>query len=131
MVQKIPFHEHRSIIAQIRREVYTTGLRHEIDEFDEFAHHFALFNAAGDLLATAESDHEGMFKLSGQIATQDGLTIVVDPPESSGYYMVGELRCQFASDEYSGYSARTGEESYIGQLSVPRAEQQDNPDCLS
>lgn len=49
MVQKIPFHENRSIIAQIRREVYTTGLLHEIDEFDEFAHHFALFNAAGDI----------------------------------------------------------------------------------
>ena len=49
MVEEISFHEHRSIIAQIRREVYTTGLLHDIDEFDEAAHHFALFNSAREI----------------------------------------------------------------------------------
>ena len=90
-----------------------------------------LFDSAGRELARTESDAEGRFKLEGQIATQDGLKIVVDPPATSGNYMVGQLRCQFAPAEFTGYSARVGEEWYIGQLSVPRAAQQDNPDCLS
>lgn len=74
MVQKIPFHENRSIIAQIRREVYTTGLLHEIDEFDEFAHHFALFNAAGDITGVVRmlrSDEVPRLELQSESDAQD------------------------------------------------------------
>ncbi len=74
MVQKIPFHEHRSIIAQIRREVYTTGLLHEIDEFDEFAHHFALFNSAKEItgvIRMLRSDEVPRLELQSESDAQD------------------------------------------------------------
>lgn len=74
MVQEIPFHEHRSIIAQIRREVYTTGLLHEIDEFDELAHHFALFSAAGDItgvIRILRSDEVPKLELQSESDAQD------------------------------------------------------------
>jgi hypothetical protein len=90
-----------------------------------------LFNAAGDLLATAESDDEGKFKLQGQLATQSGLTIVVDPSPDSGGWMNGEGYCKFEHAEFDGYSVRTGEESYIGQLPIPRVPGQNNPACQS
>lgn len=90
-----------------------------------------LFNAAGNLLATAESDDEGKFKLSGRLATQDGLTIVVDPSPEAGGWMNGEGYCKFEHAEFDGYSVRTGQESYIGQLPIPRVPGQDNPACAS
>ncbi|MBN8420161.1 MAG: GNAT family N-acetyltransferase [Verrucomicrobia bacterium] len=74
MVQEIPFHEHRSIIAQIRREVYTTGLVHEIDEFDESAHHFALFNSAKEItgvIRMLRNDEVPKLELQSESDAQD------------------------------------------------------------
>jgi hypothetical protein len=90
-----------------------------------------LFNADGDLLATAESDDEGRFRLDGQLATQDGLTVVVDPSPDAGGWMNGEGYCQFEHAEFDGYSMRTGEESYIGQLPIPRTPGSQNPSCAA
>lgn len=44
MVQEIDFKEHRDTIARIRREAWGSSILHDIDEFDELAHHFALFD---------------------------------------------------------------------------------------
>ena len=74
MVEEIPFHEHRSVIAQIRREVYTTGLLHEIDEFDEAAHHFALFNPAREItgvIRVLRSDEVPRLELQSESDAQD------------------------------------------------------------
>ncbi len=49
VIREIPFHDHREIISRMRRETYTTGLLHDIDEFDSVAHHFAMFDAAGGI----------------------------------------------------------------------------------
>lgn len=49
VIREVPFHEHRDIISRMRRETYTTGLLQDIDEFDPVAHHFAMFDAAGDI----------------------------------------------------------------------------------
>jgi hypothetical protein len=49
MIREIPFQENRDTIARLRREAYTNGLFHDIDEFDEVAHHFALFDEAGEV----------------------------------------------------------------------------------
>ncbi len=57
MVREISFHEHRDTIAQMRRDVYTTGLLHEIDEFDEAAHHFALFDKANEIIGVIRMLH--------------------------------------------------------------------------
>ncbi|GAA4378982.1 carboxypeptidase-like regulatory domain-containing protein [Nocardioides caricicola] len=88
-----------------------------------------LFNAAGDQIATATSDSEGQFILKGQLATQDGLTIVVEPPP--GGYLRGEGYCQFDRAEFDGYSLVTGKEWYIGQLAIPRTEGQKDPACAT
>lgn len=49
VVREIPFREHRDAIAKMRRQSYTNGLLHELDRFDEEAHHFALIDKAGDI----------------------------------------------------------------------------------
>lgn len=86
MIQEISFHEHRDTIARIRREVYTTGLLHEIDEFDEAAHHFALFNSAREItgvIRLLRSDEVPKLELQSEsdatdlVFPQDGLIIEV------------------------------------------------------
>lgn len=84
-----------------------------------------LFDRFGTQIAVAESNDQGKFKLQGQLATQSGMTIVVEPPDQSGGYMWGEARCRFDRGEYGTYSMRTGMEAYIGQLSVERSEGQE------
>ncbi|MCX6847517.1 MAG: GNAT family N-acetyltransferase [Verrucomicrobia bacterium] len=74
MVQEISFNEHRATIARIRREVYTTGLIHEIDEFDEVAHHFALFNSAREItgvIRVLRSDEVPRLELQSESDAQD------------------------------------------------------------
>lgn len=88
-----------------------------------------LFNAAGDQIATTESDAEGEFVLKGQLDTQDGLTIVVEPPP--GGYMNGQAYCQFDRAEFSGFEVTVGAERYAGQLPVPRTPDQSNPNCAT
>lgn len=52
MIQEISFHEYREEIAQLRRDTFGAGLIHAIDEFDEVAHHFALFDAARGMIGS-------------------------------------------------------------------------------
>lgn len=54
-IKPISFHEHSGTIAMIRREVYTTGLLRVIDEFDEVAHHFALYNKANEIIGVVRA----------------------------------------------------------------------------
>ncbi|MCF7789021.1 MAG: GNAT family N-acetyltransferase [Prosthecobacter sp.] len=86
MIEEIAFHEHRDTIAQLRREVYTSGLLHDIDEFDEAAHHFALFNAAREItgvIRVLRSDEVPKLELQSEsdaqdlVFPQDGLIIEV------------------------------------------------------
>lgn len=55
MIEPISFHEHRDLIARMRREVYTTGLLREIDEFDEVAHHFALYDKSREIIGVVRA----------------------------------------------------------------------------
>ncbi|MDI1311763.1 GNAT family N-acyltransferase [Prosthecobacter sp.] len=74
MIQEISFHENRNTIAQMRREVYTTGLIHEIDEFDEAAHHFALFNTAREItgvIRVLRNDEVPKLELQSESDAQD------------------------------------------------------------
>ncbi|MHB1081493.1 MAG: GNAT family N-acyltransferase [Prosthecobacter sp.] len=74
MVEEVSFHNHRAIIAQIRREVYTTGLIHEIDEFDEVAHHFALFNSKREItgvIRVLRSDEVPRLELQSESDAQE------------------------------------------------------------
>lgn len=87
-----------------------------------------LYDAAGDQIATAYSDADGTFTLDGQLATQSGLVIDVQPTEQSGGYMVGELWCHFESDSFpaaGSYDLTAGQETFVGDLPLPRTQ----PDC--
>ncbi len=88
-----------------------------------------LFNLNGDQIASTTSDAEGKFTLKGQLATQEGMTIVVDPPP--GGYLRGEGYCKFESAEFSPYGLTTGQERYVGQLAIPRTEGQQDPACTT
>lgn len=88
-----------------------------------------LYNASGDQIASTTSDADGMFKLQGQLATQEGLTIVVEPPP--GGYLRGEGYCHFERAEFPGYGVTSGQERYVGQLPVPRTEGQKDPACAT
>lgn len=89
-----------------------------------------LFANDGTLLAQTTSDSEGWFRLTGQIRSQHGLTIVVDPSNSSDGWMVGADVCQYKRTEVADqFSAVQGEESFTGPIPVDRVPGQSDPDC--
>ncbi len=90
-----------------------------------------LFDQDGKEIASAYSGADGSFTITGQLATQSGLTIVVNPGIDSAGYMRGEGYCQFDSADFSGFALATGEETYVGDLSVPRTPDQKDPACAS
>jgi hypothetical protein len=90
-----------------------------------------LYNDAGSVIASAYSGEDGRFSISGQLATQAGLTIVVNPGIDSAGYMRGEGYCHFDSADFTGFAIATGEETYVGDLSVPRTPDQQDPACAS
>ena len=90
-----------------------------------------LYNEAGTEIASAYSGVDGLFTISGQLATQSGLTIVVNPGIDSAGYMRGEGYCHFDSAEFSGFALATGQETYVGDLSVPRTPDQQDPACMT
>lgn len=86
MIREISFKEHRDTIAKIRREVYTSGLLYDIDEFDEAAHHFALFNKAEEItgvIRALRSDEVPKLELQSEsdarelVFPKDGLIIEI------------------------------------------------------
>ncbi len=90
-----------------------------------------LFNKAGDEIASTYSGADGYFVINGQLATQSGLTIVVQPGPNSGGYMRGEGYCHFDSREFADVELTTGEETYVGDLAIPRTADQKDPACAS
>lgn len=89
-----------------------------------------LFAQDGTKLAETTSNADGRFRLNGQIRTQDGMTIVVDPSSSSSGYMVGADICQFQRTELAHqFRAIQGEESFTGPIQVERVPGQTDPDC--
>ncbi|MDI6911036.1 hypothetical protein [Nocardioides sp.] len=82
-----------------------------------------LYDADGDPIATAFSDANGDFKLEGQLATQSGLVIDVQPTEQSGGYMIGERWCHFEQASFpaeGSYDLTSGQETFVGELALPR-----------
>ena len=83
-----------------------------------------LYDAAGHELATAVSDADGNFTLDGQLATQDGLTITVEPNPNGGGWMKAAAPdnwCLFEGSETGGYSITQGQETFVNTLSLPRS----------
>ncbi|GAA1165466.1 hypothetical protein [Nocardioides aquiterrae] len=80
-----------------------------------------LFDAAGRLVASATSDSDGNFRLQGQLTTQDGMTILVDPKANSGGWMQGAMWCKFDEGTFEPVSVTTGVETYVGDIQLPRS----------
>lgn len=82
-----------------------------------------LYNAGGDPIATAFSDADGNFAVEGQLATQSGLVIDVQPTEQSGGFMIGERWCHFEQASFpaeGSYDLTSGQETFVGDLALPR-----------
>ena len=90
-----------------------------------------LFDEGGQLVASAVSDADGLFSLTGRLATQDGMTILVDPKANSGGWMQGGMWCKFAEGTLAQVGLTTGEETYVGEVELPRSTDKDQPEqCL-
>ena len=90
-----------------------------------------LYDAYGTLLDETESDAAGHFTLDGQIYTQTGMTVVVDPDPQLGGYTQTASYCQFEAAQLPGIPATQGTETALGAVPVPRAPGQENPACAS
>ena len=86
-----------------------------------------LFDAAGHEVASASSDTDGNFVLKGQLATQDGMTIVVGPKPGSGGWMQGQMWCKFTDGTDGPFGLQSGEETFVGDLQLPRSDDPDQP----
>ncbi|WP_395690994.1 hypothetical protein [Nocardioides sp.] len=98
----------------------------------------SLYSASGIKLASGYSDKDGNFTLQGQMTTQTNLTLVVQPTTESGGYMMGEGYCLFKQVKFSAepdsaapIGVTTGQETFLGELPVPRAADQSNPKCIT
>jgi hypothetical protein len=66
MIKELKFETDRKLIEEFRLDSYRGALAKGSDEFDEAAHHFALFDSAGQMLALARvlrSDEVSSFEL--------------------------------------------------------------------
>lgn len=92
-----------------------------------------LFDDDGREIASTYSGADGSFVISGQLATQSGLTIVVQPGIDSAGWMRGEGYCHFDAATFAGFGLTTGEETYVGDLAIPRTPpkpgQGTSPEC--
>lgn len=97
-----------------------------------------LYAEDGSLLGTARTDETGQFFLAGQLLTQSGASIVVDPDPANGSAYLGEkpYRCQFGSTEVPDLALKVGTTTQVGEVPLPYlpVEQQDgypnnDPNC--
>lgn len=74
MVREIEFSSHRKIIEAFRRTSYGASITHVLDEFDERAHHFALFDPKGNILGVTRilrSDEVAQFEMMRESQLKD------------------------------------------------------------
>ena len=80
-----------------------------------------LVDSTGATIAQTTSNANGTFTLSGPLTTQDDLSIVVDPSQSSAGYMVGgDGTCHFDKTTVTGFALTTGVETEAGDVPVLR-----------
>ena len=90
-----------------------------------------LYGASGSVIATSFANNDGTFTVSGQLATQSGVTLVVTPGSDSAGYMRGEGYCQYASTQLDGVSITVSQQTSVGTIVVPRVPDQQDPACMS
>lgn len=80
-----------------------------------------LFAKDGSLIGSAVSDSSGQFFIGGQLVTQSGVTLVVDPDPAQGSTYLGQApyRCQFGTAELTGLDLQAGITLQTGDLLLP------------
>ncbi|WP_395739342.1 GNAT family N-acyltransferase [Prosthecobacter sp.] len=74
MVKEIDFKTHREIIESFRRSSYGNSITHVLDQFDEQAHHFALFDKRDNILGVTRvlrSDEVEKFEMMHESQLKD------------------------------------------------------------
>lgn len=79
-----------------------------------------LYDADGNELDETTSASDGSFILNGQLATQSGMTVVVQPGPYTDYLGTSSQRCEYQATEHDGVSVTTGEETQLGSVGIDR-----------
>lgn len=91
-----------------------------------------LWSADGTKLDETVSGDDGFYLLDGQLATQSGLDIVVQPGPYTDYLGEEPLRCQYIATTNTGFSVVTGEENWVADAAViDRKPGQTRPECVT
>lgn len=87
------------------------------------------WSSDGTKLGEATSDGDGMFTLSGQIHTQSGVTLVVQPSQYTDYLGQEPYRCQYVRTEHPGYSVVESRENFVDLVPIDRLSPQTKTNC--
>lgn len=74
MVREIDFRAHEKLIEDMRRKSYGTSITHVLDEFDEQAHHFALYDRRDNVIGITRllrSDEVERFEMMHESQLRD------------------------------------------------------------
>ena len=79
-----------------------------------------LYDKAGTKLDETTSSESGAFTLDGQLHTQSGMTVVVNPGPSSGGWTQGAAWCHFESTSVPSVSVTQSKQTALGAVPVTR-----------
>jgi hypothetical protein len=88
----------------------------------------SLRTSSGAELAETTTASNGRFTLSGRLATQSGLQIVLTPENGDDSWMQGQAWCLFSTSRRSPYSITIGKVKDVGDLSLPRSTSAEQPE---
>lgn len=96
----------------------------EITDFPMQGVVVGLYNEYGTKIASATTNEDGNFQLKGQLATQSGLMVSIDPNPNSGGWMRAappDNWCLFLGNEVGEFGITQGQGTEIGAIGLPRS----------
>ncbi|MCW2765735.1 MAG: hypothetical protein JWO11_1694 [Nocardioides sp.] len=78
-----------------------------------------LYDKAGNQIGGTSTNEQGRYTLKGQLSTQAGLTVAVQPDPDRDGWLQGENYCRFERLEVSPVAIRTGHATDIGEVLLP------------
>lgn len=91
-----------------------------------------LFAADGTRLGTTETRSDGSFTVGGQVYTQDGVTVKLQPGGFNAPYLQGQFYCKFGTLTLEPLAVTEGQDLPLGDLALPQlptAEQDNKSNC--
>ena len=88
-----------------------------------------LWSASGTKLDETTSSASGSFTLDGLLATQSGLSIVVQPGPYSPYLGTEPDVCAYQSTTSTGFAVKTGQQTDAGKVGIDHVPGQTRPGC--